>query len=211
MVFNKEKYWLFRAMILGVLIMPAMADTVFAHKFIASAWVEENSVFIESAFGTGEPGINAEVIVFDNMDNKLLTAATDENGECNFKIPKKSALKIIVKAGMGHQAKVDIALEDIEAAFGEQSTPAAQTSQPAPGTANAAGLTASAPVAGVSAQQIQEIIDNSLDKKLKPLIRKLSVKDTGGPEFKDIAAGIGYIFGLVGVGTYFNYRRKQQN
>jgi len=210
-VFNKIKRLIFRALAAAVVIVPVTAGTAFSHKFIAGAWVEEDSVFIEAAFGTGEPGKNAEVIVFDEGGNTLLATATDENGECSFKIPQKSALKIIVNAGMGHQANLEIPLAEIEEAFGGQGIPVPETAESEAGAAGAPDFAASAPVTGISAREIQTIIDNALDKKLKPLIRKLSMADQGGPGFKDIAGGIGYILGLVGVGTYFNYRRKQRD
>ncbi|BBO89663.1 hypothetical protein DSCOOX_28430 [Desulfosarcina ovata subsp. ovata] len=64
-------------------------------------------------------------------------------------------------------------------------------------------------VSGLSAQEIQAIVEKSLDNKLRRIIRKLSVKENTGSNVKDIAGGIGYIFVLVGIGTYFNYRRKK--
>ncbi len=195
--------------LLVVLLVPA--GQVLAHKFFVTAWVEEGSVFVEAGFGDGSMARNAKIIVFDDADNRLLTAATNDQGEYSFKIPQKSALKLKANAGMGHQAEVLIPIEEVEAGFvGESGIPSVP-GKPEAVPAQVKASTAPCAVAGVSPEEIRAIVEKSLDKKLRPIVRKLASKDKSGPDFKDIAAGIGYIFGLVGVGTYFNYRRKKQN
>ena len=109
-----------------------------AHKFFVSAWTEEGSVFIEAGFGNGDLAHNAEVIVYDDTGTQLPTAKTDEQGQCSFKIPKKSALKLIVKAGMGHQDEVLLSLEEVEEGFVGDAAPAAETE--AAGTDDASPL-----------------------------------------------------------------------
>ncbi len=184
------------------------ATPALAHKFIASAWVEGDSVAIEAAFGNGDIASDAEVVVFDDAGSQLLTTTTDESGECSFKIPKKCALTIKLNAGMGHQAKILIPLEDVAAAFPDDDAPAAASASQQ--TAAAEAPTADGQVAaGLSAQEIQAVVEKALDKKLRPIIRKLSEKEHSGQDPRNIAAGIGYIFGLVGVAAYVNSRRKR--
>ncbi|MCG8641250.1 MAG: hypothetical protein MI862_16070 [Desulfobacterales bacterium] len=185
-----------------------------AHKFIVTAWAEEGSVFLEAGFSNGDMAHGADIIVFDDADNRLLTAKTDDQGTASFKIPKKTELKIIVNAGMGHQDEATVSLDEIEEAFAVDAAPAAETATAGTETVSskpqAAAYAQPAAIAGVSAEEIQRIVDKSLDKKLKPLMRKLSEKNDSSPSFNDIIGGIGYILGLVGLGTYFNYRRKKQ-
>ncbi len=185
-----------------------------AHKFIVTAWAEEGSVFLEAGFSNGDMAHGADIIVFDDADTRLLTAKTDDQGAASFKIPKKTELKIIVNAGMGHQDEATVSLDEIEEAFAVDAAPAAETATAGTETVSskpqAAAYAQPAAIAGVSAEEIQRIVDKSLDKKLKPLMRKLSEKNDSGPSFNDIIGGIGYILGLVGLGTYFNYRRKKQ-
>ena len=45
--------------------------------------------------------------------------------------------------------------------------------------------------------------------KLKPVIKMLRESTNRGPTISEILGGIGYIFGLMGVGAYFHYRRKK--
>lgn len=199
------RWHLFLAALVAVSLMPT--GPARAHKFFTSAWVEGDQIYLEAAFGDGSMAHNAEVIVFDDKDNRLMTAATDEQGELSFKIPRKTALTIRVKAGMGHQDEVVIPLEEVAAAFTDVA-PAADAPASAADGGTAQPAAAVQGVSGITAAELQRIVDKSLEKNLRPIVRKLATSDGGGADVQDIAGGIGYILGLVGLGTYFNYRRK---
>jgi nickel transport protein len=47
-----------------------------------------------------------------------------------------------------------------------------------------------------------------MEKELGPVLKMLAELRGQGPSVSDILGGIGYIFGLMGVGAYFNYRHK---
>ena len=197
-----------QAVVLAAVFMLAAAGPALAHKFIATGWVEGDAMALEAAFGNGDLAQNAKVLVFDDAGNQLLATTTDENGECSFKIHQKSALTIKLDAGMGHQATVLIPLEDVAAAFPDENAPAA-ASTPQPTAAADVEPAAGQIATGLSSREIQVVVEKALDKKLRPIIRKLSEKEHSGQDPRNIAAGIGYIFGLVGIGAYFNNRRKQ--
>ena len=59
-------------------------------------------------------------------------------------------------------------------------------------------------------KKIQEIIDTSLDKKLRPITEMLADSMECGPGLTEIMGGIGYIIGLVGIALYFSNRRKKE-
>ena len=63
----------------------------------------------------------------------------------------------------------------------------------------------------ISPIDIQDAVEKALDKKLKPILSRLAEDRQRASEtkFNDIIGGIGYILGLVGVGAYFNYRKKK--
>ena len=212
MLKQPARYLIMAAVLAASLFMTG--GQALAHKFIVTAWAEEGSVFLEAGFSNGDMAHGADIIVFDDAENRLLTAKTDDQGAASFKIPKKTELKIIVNAGMGHQDEATVSLDEIEEAFAVDAAPAAETAtagtESVSSKPQAAAYAQPAAIAGVSAEEIQRIVDKSLDKKLKPLMRKLSEKNDSGPSFNDIVGGIGYILGLVGLGTYFNYRRKKQ-
>lgn len=191
-----------------MLFLLAAAGPALAHMFLASGWVEGDTVVLETGFGNGDRAHNAKVLVFDDAGNEILSTTTDDEGTCSFKVPKKSALTIKVNAGMGHQAEVIIPLEEVAAGLSAEQTPAAEAAF-APTDTDSATQSDVQGISSLSAQEIQTIVEKSLDKKLRPIVRKLSVKENTGPNVKDMIGGIGYIFGLVGIGAYFNYRHKK--
>jgi nickel transport protein len=63
---------------------------------------------------------------------------------------------------------------------------------------------------GISKEEIKGLIEESLERKLSPIIRMISESQTKGPSVTEIVGGIGYIFGLMGVALYFLSRRKKE-
>lgn len=188
-----------------------LAPSAFAHKFIMSTWVEDDSVFIEAGFSDGSSAKQAEIVVFDNASGeKLLDGKTNNTGEFSFKIPKNTELKIKGNAGMGHQGEEIIPQEDVADAFPDAGSPVAQeNAEQAASDSTAESAPTSGDVSGVSKEEIGKIVEKAVDKKLRPLIRQLAtMENREKPSIKDILGGVGYIIGLMGMGAYFNYRRK---
>jgi nickel transport protein len=193
------------------------AGPAWAHKVTIFAWVEGDTVYTQSKFSGGKRVKNSTVVVYDKEGNQLLEGKTDENGEFSFQVPKKTDLKVVLKASMGHLAEWTIPADEITGvaqAF-EDSAPEvsmeavteepaalkeAETSQPQP-LQTAVGL---------SRQEVQALIDDSLDRKLAPILSMLADARDPGPRLSEVIGGIGYIFGLVGVALYFSSRGKRK-
>lgn len=192
--------------VLGILVL--LAGPVSAHKFIVIAWVEGDTVYVESGFGDGSLAKNAKVLVYDDQKNMLLEGRTNDQGEFSFKVPKKIAMKVIVDAAMGHQGESLIPIEDIEAVATETTDTATfQKAVPEPDR-DPQNQGQPVVVTGLTAKDIQVAVEKALDNKLRPVIKKLAKSEDHGPSVNDIFGGIGYILGLAGVGAYFNSRRK---
>jgi len=169
---------------------------VLAHKVIIFAWVEGDTIFTESKFSGGREATGAQVLVFDKEGKQLLEGKTDNKGEFSFKIPKLTDLRIILNAGMGHKAEWRIPeLEIKEAGSISEKKRAGEFSQPIN--------------VGLSKEEIKELIEESLDRKLRPIIRMITESQSKGPSITEIIGGIGYIFGLMGVAIYFKNRGKK--
>lgn len=188
------------------------AEPVWAHKVTVFAWVEGDTVHGETKFSGGRPAMDAEIIVTDPAGNRLLTTRTDDQGEFSFPVPRKTALHIRLVAGTGHQGEWTVRAEeigDVATAKTAAVSPAeaADSPEPAPMT-----KPVSSPAEGVSPDALQAMmektLDKELDKKLKPILRMLADAHDPGPSLHDVVGGIGYIFGLMGVGMYFQARRK---
>jgi len=169
---------------------------VSAHKVIIFAWVEGDTVFTESKFSDGKKTINSQVLVFDKEGKQLLEGKTDNKGEFSFKIPKLTDLRIILNAGMGHKAEWKIPESEIkEAGSISEIKRIGESSQPID--------------VGLSKEEIKELIEESLDRKLRPIVRIINESQSKGPSITEIIGGIGYIFGLMGVAIYFKNRGKK--
>jgi nickel transport protein len=212
--FKLRPVFLFSLIILVILFdMPA-----FAHKVSIFAWVEGDTVYTQSKFSKGKRVKNSSVIVFDSDGNKLLEGKTDDNGEFSFTIPKQTALKVVLKASMGHMAEWKIPFEEINPeAVSNTSKPESdikdsyETSSGSQTINSGTDLSVLSESHGISKQEIKKLIDESLDRKLSPIMNILADSYGGGPGLTEIIGGIGYIFGLVGVAMYFTSRRKRNH
>lgn len=188
-----------------------------AHKVTIFAWVEGDTVHTQSKIGAGKRAKGAQVLVFDSEGNQLLEGKTDEKGEFSFKIPKKADLKVVLKASMGHMAEWKIPADEI-GAVGDVSGSAAPEINVKSGIEEAVRSTdvkSNMELSGLEAvnltrQEVQDLIDKSLDRKLAPIVDMLADAVDCGPKMTEVIGGIGYIFGLVGVALYFANRRKKE-
>jgi nickel transport protein len=190
------------------------AGSAFAHRVNVFAWVEGDTVHLESKFAGGRPVKSGKVVVLDPEGIELLTGLTNDEGEFSFKVPKQTDLKIVLNAGQGHQAEWTVRLEEME------TLPPGKAPETGVEKAEAAGQKKAAskpsadkatvmPVIHLGPQELEAIIDSALDQKLKPITRMLADMQQEGPNVKDIFAGIGYIFGLFGVAAYIHSRRNK--
>ena len=111
-----------------LIVLFAWPDLSDAHRVNLFAWVEGDTIFVETKFSSGKRVNRGKIIVTDPQGTELLTGTTDANGEFSFKIPQKTELKISVLAGTGHRAEWTIAA-------GEMNMPVSGQ-KPAPDQAN---------------------------------------------------------------------------
>jgi nickel transport protein len=182
---------------LTTIIIVSGSVNALAHKVTIFAWIEGDTVFTESKFSGGKKAINAPVEVFDKDGKKLLEGKTDNKGEFSFKIPKIADLRIVLNAAMGHRAEWMISETEIREA--------------GPIVEKKSAAEPSGPISvGLSKEEVQKIVEDSLDKKLRPIVRMMTESKNTKPSFSEIIGGIGYIFGLMGLALYFKNRSKKR-
>ena len=81
------------------------ANAAYAHGVVVFAWVEGDTVHVESKFSGGRKVNGGKVAVLDSQGTELLSGTTDAHGRYDFRVPAKTDLKIVLKAGMGHQGE----------------------------------------------------------------------------------------------------------
>ena len=89
-------------------------DHASAHRVNLFAWVEGDTVYVESKFSGGKKVNMGKIIVTDPQGTELVKGITNEKGAFSFKIPKKTDLKIVLLAGTGHRAEWVIPVSEIE-------------------------------------------------------------------------------------------------
>ncbi len=210
----KKRYSGLICLIMAVLFMSGPA---FAHKVTIFAWVEGDMVYTESKFSGGKRAKNALVEVYDGKGNKLLKGKTDENGAFSFKAPQKTEMKIVLPAGMGHRGEWTISADE----FQGNDSPGLKTDDTVreqslkmpekPDEKETVNTETRISEPCLTHHDIEHAVEQALDRKLKPVITQLnrSLNPDEEPSFSEIIGGIGYIIGLIGIGTYFNYRRKK--
>jgi nickel transport protein len=178
-----------------------MDVSIFAHKVNVFAYIEGGKIYTESYFNDGKKCIESKIEVFDNRGNKLLEGLTDKEGEFSFEVPSEDGdLKIVLTASMGHRAEYSISANEIRGSTGlikeENEEP---VSIVFPETSS------------LDLKEIQSIIEDTLDEKLKPIMREMieikkSQEDKISPT--EIIGGIGYIVGIFGIIAYFLSRKR---
>lgn len=173
-----------------------------AHRVTVFAWVEGDMVHTESRFGGGKPVVNGKIQVFDVQSKQiLLEGTTDEQGNFSFQAPEKTRMRIELHAGTGHQNHWIVKETEFGISLSEGPMETSRSAESASVSQETGGT--EPPIRGV--------LEKVLDEKLAPVKRQLAELQQPQITLEDVLGGIGYIFGLVGVGMYFHYRKKERH
>lgn len=185
-----------------------------AHRVSIFAWVQGNTVHTQSKFMGGKRPEQALVEVFDDTGNLLLKGKTDTQGLFSFQAPKISDMQIVLTAGMGHRAVWSLSKEDFQGIdtdsgnYPPMNDVVSETPQDVdPKTPKIHP----SPENGLSATEIEALLESTLDRKLKPLMDRITALNENRISLSDILGGIGYIAGLAGLAAYMHYRRKRSD
>jgi nickel transport protein len=178
------------------------------------AWVEGDTIYVESKFSGGKKVKTGKVVVMDPQGAELLSGFTNDQGEYSFKVPQQSDLKIVIVAGQGHQGQWTIRASELRGLTAETRTEAgaekAMSSERQQAVARKfKNPEAAGSGAGLKPQELEAVIESVLDRKLKPITSMLADMRQEGPSIADIFAGIGYILGLAGIAAYVHNRKKK--
>lgn len=189
---------LYLILIFTFLIIVMMDVSVFAHKVNVFAYEEGGRIYTESYFNDGKKCIDSKIEVFDNQGNKLLEGLTDKEGEFSFEVPSEDRdLKIVLTASMGHRAEYSILADELNSAARLiKEEPEGPVSLISPETSS------------VDLKEIQSIMEDALDKKLKPIMREIKKSQEDKISPTEIIGGIGYLIGIFGIVAYFLSRKR---
>jgi len=190
------------AVCIAMTAMLSMVSVSEAHKVNIFAYVDGNSIVTDSGYSRSRRVHDGVVEVYDaGTGELLLSGRTDQKGMFSFAIPERARqenmnLRLLLKAGEGHQAQWVVKAEEFGAAGASVASPVAtESATPVVGTASSP-----------SARRIAAIVR----RELAPVKRMLAEMNQPGPSVTEIVGGIGYIFGLFGIAAYMKSRRKNE-
>ncbi len=187
-------------------VMFTSASRTSAHRVILLAYAEGDTVFTESYFSDGKRCQDSRIEVFDSQGNKLLEGKTDDNGEFSFIPPKKTDLKIILTASMGHKDEYTIPAGELRGEA-EGKSPASESHKVPKKVSGAGSESSPRELTPRQVEQIRTVVEEALNQKLKPVMRLLSKHQSQRISFVQVMGGIGFIFGIMGIILYFRSRR----
>lgn len=192
-----------------ILLTIFIPRTGLAHRVTVFAWVEGTTVHTQSRFAGGRAVKNGRISVYDAKGELYLSGQTDSAGEFDFDLPASAGARIVLDAGMGHGNEWVITAQDMHS----ESPNSAKAGVSSPPDGKDVSVEQSQShgdrLFSLKREEVKAIIDESIDNKLKPIMRSLAALQDDRPSFTDIVGGIGYIIGLVGVGAYVHSRKKR--
>lgn len=210
--------------IAAAMIWPITAS---AHKVGVYAYVEDGQVKGQAYFAGGGKAVGSPVAISDGAGKDYGQATTNAEGEFSLKLPDgvTPPLKLTLKASQGHQASYEIPANELPGAAkqggGSSDVPTAADDTKAVALGTMVGIMALTTVsaeetqneatpaaAGISSAELERVVARVVGEKLAPLNAQVA-KLAGEREITihDIAAGIGYIIGLLGLAAWFKSRK----
>jgi len=198
---NSRAGFLIRVACLTALAMlwPVRAD---AHKLMAYANIEDGRIHVYSYFARGNKPRGAKVTVYGKEGNVLLETKTDEKGKAIFAPPANENLRIVINSGDAHMREITVEKTRFFSASIINNA-SRETSPPGTGEGSQKPLVPSTDETAES--EIARLNQNvsELRREVAELRMKIEAE-----RFRDVIAGIGFIFGIAGVAAYFLSRKN---
>ena len=182
-----------------VLILTLLAPLpALAHNVISAVFPSGSDIEGEVGFSNGDMAPDLLIEVFDEAGTKLGETRTDADGFFIY-TPTKAVTHIFRgDLGAGHVANITMDGAEVAQLMGQSVASATPTAVQTP-----VGTTANAPLSDQARAELATMIRN----ELRPLRQELTAFKNKS-DFQSVLGGIGYIFGLFGLGFYIAARRK---
>ena len=177
------------------LLLPGFAQ---AHNVIGGVYAIGNTIEGEVGFSNGDMAAEGtEVTVTDAAGNELAKVFTDAEGLFAFEASQRIEHHFFANLSSGHVLELTLPADELPETLPGGAV--VGTAKVKPVSANYSGDQAA----------LQAMIEKAVAKQVKPLRQELAAyKEKAG--LQDIVGGIGYIFGLCGVGIWWRERQKEK-
>jgi hypothetical protein len=193
-------------MLLITLLMPLFANTAFAHNIVGGVYAIGSLIEGEVGFSDGEmapPG--SPIVITDTEGNLIANIKVEEEGLFSFEAKRRIDHFFVIDLGSGHVLKTHLPADELpDNLAGADAAPALASNM-----TNGSTAMASSTLNGTDAAALQALIERSVSKQIKPLRKELQAyKEKAG--LQDILGGIGYIFGLCGIGIWIRQKKLEK-
>ncbi len=185
-----------------LIAMLAAASSAQAHKLKVFAAAEGTTISGYAYFPGGGRAKHIQIQILGPQDQPLAKLTTNAKGEFSFEAKYACDHIIVADAGDGHAARFRVGADELVGAL----QPLPGQGKPAAPPAAAPAPAVAAPVAGVSESQLAALIAKAVGSQVRPLREQLDQFEERR-RMTDVLAGIGYIFGIMGLILFFKSRR----
>ncbi len=203
--FGKHLRWPLLALM--ICIFTSMQQTASAHKMYVFAAVQGDRIEGEVYYQGGDPVPDAKIIVTGPDGTTLAQAATDQEGRFRFEPRWKMDYHIVADGGFGHRAEYTVSADDLPSdllAFGADPSGIEPVPE-GPEAAEVHSADPSPPTGPPPSDLASEIA--ALSQQISSLRRDLD-RWQARLRMQDVLGGIGYILGLMGLGSYLLRNKK---
>lgn len=182
-----------------IVMLLFVSPSVPAHNVIGGVYAIGSSIEGEVGFSNGDMAAEGtEITVSDAAGNELGKVFTDAEGLFVFEASQRIEHHFFADLSSGHILDLSLPAEELPDSL--------------PGGDSVIGSAVKTELQvnfDGDQKALQALVEQAVAKQVKPLRKELAAyKEKAG--FQDILGGIGYIFGLCGIGIWWRQRQKEK-
>ncbi len=186
-----------------ITLLPSLAQ---AHNVIGGVYAIGDVIEGEAGFSNGDMAKEGTPVKVLNAEGILLAEIqTDSEGFFTFKASQKIDYHFAIDMSAGHVLKMVLSADELP----DNLSTSANTSESSD-SKSLRNLAADSNSSVTDSVQLQQMIEQAVARQVKPLRQELAAyKEKAG--LQDILGGIGYIFGLCGLGIWWQQRKQRKS
>ena len=193
--------------LMPVLVIPAFLLTsplVLAHNVVGGVYALGSLIEGEAGFSNGDMAkAGTPVQIRDSAGTLIAETITDEEGLFSFQATKRMDHHFHLDLSAGHVLDLVLPADELPENLSTGSTNVAQS------VVSSVDKTFSRDSAQLDTEGLQQMIEKAVAKQVKPLRKELSAYKEKA-SLQDVLGGLGYIFGLCGIGIWIRQRKQDK-
>lgn len=193
-----------RGLLLALLVMLAIAPAAHAHRMVTFATAEGDTVSGYGFFAGGGRAVNAPVTAITTDGVVVFEGQTGPDGTFSFTVPPAhpvAGLIVRIDSGDGHQSEAVLSAGRAAVEPAPPPDPGSGSGSAAPAGATGATTTTCSVTPAAMQTAVETAVDAAVARQVRPLLEAYVAAEARA-RWTDVAAGLGMILGLVGIGMW---------